>query len=67
MYNNTEKNAEGAKATRRAVSKERLGDWSSGEWGAIGGIVLAVVWWPRGGVTRQGVVLADLQSLLDCQ
>jgi hypothetical protein len=22
---------------------------------------------PRGGVTRQGVVLSDLQSLLDCQ
>ncbi len=22
---------------------------------------------PRGGVTRQGVVLTDLQSLLDCQ
>jgi len=39
-----------------------------------GGIVLAAVLpsyagarAPRGGVTRQGVVLADLQSLLDCQ
>jgi hypothetical protein len=34
-----------------------------------GGIVLAVICWsaPRGGVTRQGVVLTDLQSLLDCQ
>ena len=33
-----------------------------------GGIVLAVICWaraPRGGVTRQGVVLTDLQSLLD--
>ena len=36
-----------------------------------GGIVLAVICWspsaPRGGVTRQGVVFTDLQSLLDCQ
>jgi hypothetical protein len=35
-----------------------------------GGIVLAVRCWaraPRGGVTPQGVVLTDLQSLLDCQ
>jgi hypothetical protein len=36
-----------------------------------GGIVLAVICWargsPRGGVTRQGVVLTDLQSPLDCQ
>jgi hypothetical protein len=35
-----------------------------------GGIVLAVnarARAPRGGVTRQGVVLTDLQSLLDCQ
>jgi hypothetical protein len=33
-----------------------------------GGIVLAVICWsPSGGVTRQGDVLNDLQSLLDCQ
>jgi hypothetical protein len=35
-----------------------------------GGIVLAVICWahaPRGGVTRQDVVLADLQSLFYCQ
>jgi hypothetical protein len=33
------------------------------------GIVLAVICWARasGGVTRQGVVLTDLQSLPDCQ
>jgi hypothetical protein len=40
------------------------GQWESG------GIVLAVhagARAPRGGVTRQGVVLTDLQSLLDCQ
>ena len=28
---------------------------------------LAISFSPRGGVTRQGVVLTDLQSLLDCQ
>ena len=35
-----------------------------------GGIVLAVICWaraPTGGVTRQGVALTDLESLLDCQ
>jgi hypothetical protein len=35
-----------------------------------GGMVLAVTCWaraPRGGVTRQGVVLTDLESLLGCQ
>jgi hypothetical protein len=35
-----------------------------------GSVVLAVICWARasrGGVTRQVVVLADLQSLLDCQ
>jgi hypothetical protein len=31
-----------------------------------GDIVLAVMCWARG-VTRQGLVLTDLQSLLDCQ
>ena len=33
-------------------------------------LVLAVICWaraPRGGVSPQGVVLTDLQSLLDCQ
>ena len=38
---------------------------------SFSGIVLVVICWARapggGGVTRQGVVLTDLQSLLDCQ
>jgi hypothetical protein len=33
-------------------------------------LILSLICWapaPRGGVTRQGVVLTDLQSRLDCQ
>ena len=48
-------------AERRATRANR-------EWG--GGIVLAVVCWAPSAqrrCTRQGVVLTDLQSLLDCQ
>jgi hypothetical protein len=57
----------------------RRATWPNGEWGSAGHMakrrvgvrrVLAVNAGnraPRGGVTRQGVVLTDLQSLLDCQ
>jgi hypothetical protein len=41
------------------MAKRRVGIWYSPSYaGALA---------PRGGVTRQGVVLTDLQSLLDCQ
>jgi len=69
-----------ARPTGCAVSRERLGDWdacvyppASGEphgQTESGGKVLAVnagARAPRGGVTRQGVQLTDLQSLRDCQ
>jgi hypothetical protein len=38
--------------------KPRVGVWSLSHAGPRA---------PRGGVTRQGVLLTDLQSLLDCQ
>jgi hypothetical protein len=51
----------GSSATNPAVPQQKP---------QSGGIVLAVICWaraPRGGVTRQGVALTDLQSLLDCK
>ena len=57
------------RGSRHKAARMRLTSWLKLALSGVG-VVLAVICWaraPRGDVTRQGVVLTDLQSLLNCQ